>query len=81
MFKGYQLIRLNKALGNEDVETKCTYHVTVVDVLGRRTDKVMKLSQIERDFGGLRMNGQRCAKLVSGTTIFVTEQEFEDLAR
>ena len=81
MFKGYQLIRLNKALGNEDVETKCDYHVTVVDVLGRRTEKLMKLSQIERDFGKLRMNGNRCAKLVSGEVTIISEQEFEDLAR
>jgi hypothetical protein len=80
MFKGYQLIKLNKAIGNENTETMCDYHVTTVDVLGRKTDKVLKLNQIERDFGKLRMNGNRCAKVVSGYTELITEQEFERLA-
>ena len=80
MFKGYQLIKLNKALGNENTETMCDYHVTIVDVLGRKTDKVVKLSKIERDFGKLRMNGSRCAKLVSGDVTMISEQEFDKLA-
>lgn len=80
MFKGYQLIKLNKALGNENTETMCDYSVTYVDVLGRKHDKVLKLGVIERDFGKLRMNGDRCAKLVSGDVTVITETEFDRLA-
>ncbi len=80
MFKGYTLIKLNKAVGNPNVETICDYDVTIVDVLGRKQDKVVKLNQIERDFGKLRMNGNRCAKLAGGEVTVISEQEFERLA-
>lgn len=80
MFKGYQLIKLNKAVGNVDTDTICDYHVTIVDVLGRKQDKVVKLNTIERDFGKLRMNGSRCAKLVSGDVTMITEAEFDKLS-
>lgn len=80
MFKGYTLIRLNKAVGNTNVETMCDYDVTIIDVLGRRQDKVLNLSKIERDFGKLRMNGDRYAKLLSGDVMLISEQEFERLS-
>lgn len=80
MFKGYQLIKLNKAIGNINIETKCDYHVTIVDVMGRKVNKVLNLAKIERDFGILRMNGTRCAKVVSGLTIAITEEEFDRLS-
>jgi hypothetical protein len=81
MFRGFTLIKLNKAVGiSSDAETKCDYEVTVVDVLGRVHVKVMKLSQIERDFCKLRMSGDRCAKLAGGVVEIISEEEFDRLS-
>jgi hypothetical protein len=79
MFRGYTTIRLNKALGDANADTTCDYSVTIFDVMGRRKDETLKLSAIERDFGKLRMNGDRFGKLVSGTFTPISEEEFERL--
>lgn len=79
MFKGYSLIRLNKAVDASSVEAY-HYDVTIIDVLGRRTDKFLSVAEVDRDWCKLRMTEDRFAKMVSGTCMPITEEEFNQLA-
>lgn len=79
MFKGYSLIRLNKAVDATQVEAY-NYDVTIVDVLGRSKQAFMNSTKVDRDWCKLRMNGDRFAKMVSGTVTPITEAEFNRLA-
>ena len=75
-FRGYSLIRLNKAVGNEDVSTKTDYEVTIHNSVGTVTNQVLKLSQIEREWCKLRMKGDRFAMMLGGVVTPISEEEY-----
>lgn len=80
MFKGYSLIRLNKAVDANSGPDAYTYDVTIVDVLGRSRQAFLHSTKLDRDWTKLRMNGDRFAKMVSGTVTPITEEEFNRLS-
>jgi hypothetical protein len=77
-FRGFSLIRLNKAVDASQHEAY-NYDVTIVDILGRITQSFLSVSDVDRNWCGLRMNGDRFAKLQSGECKPITEEEFNSL--
>lgn len=79
-FRSYRLIRLNKAIGvSEDITTHSDYDITTYDNFGKRTDEVVKLGEIDREWCKLRMTGDRFAKLDGGRCQPISEEEFNAL--
>lgn len=79
MFKGYQLIRLDKAIDESTGIAAFTYETTVHDVFGRASKKNISVSQLDRDWCKLRMQGDRFAMMIGGVVKPITEEEYNKL--
>ena len=76
-FKGYALMRLVKAIGDSnDAETNADYEVEVFGKFGTEERKVMKLAAIDREYGKMRMKGDRCAIMMGGEVELLDDEDF-----
>lgn len=81
-FYGFQLLKLIQAIGNiKDPENSFCYEVEHYNVFGEKTIKTMKVKQVDRDFGKLRMSGDRYAVLEAGVSRFINSYEYQELTK
>lgn len=76
-FIGFALLEMTKATGTEDIRTARTYDITVYDKFGRVQNENLKLNEIEREWGKMRMTGDRFAVLDGSTVSVLSAEEFE----
>lgn len=76
-FIGFALIEMQRATGTEDVETARSYDCVIYDKFGRVEKVNLKLGQIERDWGRMRMTENSRWAILEGSDVrMLTFDEF-----
>lgn len=78
-FYGFELIKLNKAIGNvNDPINSFKYELDVYNGFGVKSTKTMKVRTVDSTFCKLRMNGDRFAIRGNGACRVISETEFSE---
>jgi hypothetical protein len=78
-FRGYRLIRLNKAVDATTGPDAYHYSVTIIDGFGIATDTHLSVSALDTRWTKLRMEGNRFAQESGGQCLPISETEFDRL--